>query len=273
MKTIDILILGVLQGLTEFIPISSSGHLVLFQNFLGLKNVPILFDLILHLGTGTAIIVVYHKEIVRIFSDMFFTVIHRKKRADASGKNNVKLFFYLVISTAVTGILGLVFKNTLEGFFFKPLYVPFFLGLTGIILLATYFIKNRQKGIEGLNIGYPVVIGAVQAFSMLPGISRSGSTISTSLFFGAARRFSGEYSFLLAIPSIFGASIVEFMMASAESGNVLNVNAAVIGFFVSFLSGYAALVLLLRLIMKGKFYVFSFYCFAFAILSFILLRY
>ncbi len=273
MKTFDILILGVLQGLTEFIPVSSSGHLVIFQSFLGLKNVPILFDLILHLGTGTAVVVVYRKEIVRIFRDIFSRVIRRKKRAEASEKNSIKLFCYLVISTAVTGTLGLAFKDMLEGFFFKPLYVPLFLGITGMTLLATLFIKDRQKEIEDLHIDYPVVIGAVQAFSMLPGISRSGSTISASLFFGAARGFSGTYSFLLAIPSIFGASFVKFMMTSAETGSVLNTHAAVIGFFVSFLSGYAALKFLLRLIIKGKLFVFSFYCFAFALLSFILLRY
>lgn len=273
MKTTDILILGVLQGLTEFIPISSSGHLVIFQSFLGLKNVPVLFDLILHLGTGTAVIFVYHKEIAQIFRDISSRVSRRKIPAEASEKKSIKLLFYLVISTAVTGTLGLIFKDILEGFFFKPLFVPFFLGITGMILLATHFIKNRQREIEDLHIEYPVVIGAVQAFSMLPGISRSGTTISTSLFFGAARGFSGTYSFLLAIPSIFGAAFVKFMMFSEEAGSIVHTNAAVIGFFISFLSGYAALKLLLRLIMKGKLFVFSFYCFAFALVSFILLRY
>jgi undecaprenyl-diphosphatase len=273
MKTSDILFLGILQGLTEFIPISSSGHLVIFQSFLGLYNVPILFDLILHLGTGTAVIIVYHREIGKILRDVFAIAMRKNLPAEGSEKHSLKLFFYLVISTGVTGTLGLLFRDMLENFFFKPLYVPLFLTITGVILLSTCFIKNRRREIAELHADYPIIIGAVQAFSMLPGISRSGATISASLFLGAARSFSSTYSFLLAIPSIFGASLVSFMISSSGAGNKLNVNAALIGYFISLLSGYAALKILLRLVKRGKLYVFSFYCFAFAIAAFILLSY
>ena len=273
MKTSDILFLGILQGLTEFIPISSSGHLVIFQSFLGLHNVPILFDLILHLGTGTAVIIVYRGEIGKILHDIFTVAFHGKKPEEVSEKHSLKLFFYLVISTGVTGILGLLFKDMLEEFFYRPLYVPIFLATTGVILLFTRFTKNRSREIAELHADYPIIIGAVQAFSMLPGISRSGATISASLFLGAARGFSSTYSFLLAIPSIFGASLVSFMMSSSGRGNQLDVHAALIGYFISLLSGYAALKILLRLIKNGKLYVFSFYCFAFAITAFVLLRY
>jgi undecaprenyl-diphosphatase len=178
-----------------------------------------------------------------------------------------------VISTVVTGFIGLLFRDELETFFFKPLYVPLFLAITGVILLSTRFIKERRREIAQLHLDYPLTIGAVQAFSMLPGVSRSGTMISASIFLGAARSFSSTYSFLLAIPSIFGASLVSFLMGSSGAGNTVDVNAALIGYFISLLSGYAALKILLRLVNSGKLYVFSFYCFAFAISAFILLRY
>lgn len=256
------LILAALQGITEFIPISSSGHLVVLQNILKLKDVPILFDLILHLGTVLATIIVYHKIIGNILFDLFLWIKEGKqKRKYLIARGNVKLFFYILISTFITGILGYAFKDILKDFFYQPDIVPLFLILTGIILLTTRFVHTGKKEISQINIIYPVVIGGTQAFSMLPGISRSGSTISAGLFMGSSRGFSGIYSFLVSIPSILGASIFEFLSTRPQLHCYMGSGLYFLAFFTSFLTGYGALRLLLRFLTRGKLYIFSIYCF------------
>lgn len=262
------LILAALQGFTEFIPISSSGHLIVLQNFLKLKDVPILFDLILHLGTVLATIIVYHKIIGNILFDLFLWI--KEGKVD---RGNVKLFFYILISTFITGILGYAFKDFLKDFFYQPDIVPLFLILTGIILLTTRFVHTGKKEISQINIIYPVVIGGTQAFSMLPGISRSGSTISAGLFMGSSRGFSGIYSFLVSIPSIFGASLFEFLSTRPQLHGYMGSGLYFLAFFTSFITGYGALRLLLRFLTRGKLYIFSIYCFLAGIAGLIIYYY
>ncbi len=278
MGIIDAIILAILQGITEFLPISSSGHLVLAQELIGLVNVPVLYNLILHLGTLCATIIVFNRVIADILWDLGRSIfIKKEERMRIYERGNIKLALYIVLSTAVTGIAGFLFGDRLKGFFFRPLYVSIFLFITGILLFITKFIPRKEKEIRDLGMISPVLIGCSQAVSMLPGISRSGATISTGLFTGMSRSLAGTYSFLLSIPSILGASLVEFMQ-SGES--LITISAGedsqpiyllvLTGFMLSMLSGYLALRVLLSFIKRGKLHIFSYYCFVIAICGFML---
>jgi undecaprenyl-diphosphatase len=257
------IILAVLQGVTEFIPISSSGHLVLMQNILDLREVPLLFDLILHLGTVTATIIIFRMIIAEIFTDLYLLVKSgREDRVKIYERGNIRLIYYIALSTVITAALAYGFKDLLRSFFYKPGNIPYFFIITGLFLFITKFRKEGQKGVRQPGISFPVVVGAAQAVSMLPGISRSGSTISAGLFMGGTREFAGMYSFLLSIPSVFGASLFEFAMSGNRIQGFTGPGIYAVAFAVSFLTGLGALKLLLRFLRKGKLYFFSFYCFA-----------
>jgi undecaprenyl-diphosphatase len=273
MKLIDALILAVLQGITEFFPISSSGHLVLIQYALGQRDVPILYDLILHLGTTIAVILVYRNVIGEILRDFIMWVVKGKReKRDINERGSLRLLLYISISVCVTGVLGVLSKSILESFYYRPQYVPLFLTFTGMILLITYFIQGGEKGIESIPFIYPIVIGAAQAFAILPGVSRSGTTIAAGLFMGAQRSFAAIFSFLIAIPSVFGASLYEYLKSYETLSMMIDYRYLLLAFAVSLLTGYAALHLLIRFVMKGKIYLFSFYCFAVSIASIFLIK-
>jgi undecaprenyl-diphosphatase len=194
-----------------------------------------------------------------------------EQRREVLKRGNVKFAGYIAISTVCTAILGLLFKDAIKAFFYRPLSVSFFLLLTGFILFFTRFVQNSGKQIGDLAIHNPFIVGGAQAFAMLPGISRSGTTISAGLYLGMDRSFAGSYSFILSIPSILGASIVEV----AQSGNALRsisseqspLLLSILGFLISLATGYVALRFLLSFLRKGKLYTYAYYCFAIAAIS------
>jgi undecaprenyl-diphosphatase len=256
------IILALMQGATEFLPISSSGHLVLTRSFLGLSNIPILFDLILHLGTVTATIIVYYKTIGGILKDIGMWIFHRGTNSERNIKEgNVKLFFFILISTAATGIIGFLFRKWVMGLYYNPSIVFILLMVTGLILIITRFTQEGSRGINEISILSPLVIGVTQAFAILSGISRSGCTISAGLFMGMNREFAGMYSFLLSIPSVIGAAAFEYLRSHQYLYQQVSLPVLAMAFFLSFISGYAALRILLRFLRRGKLYIFSFYCF------------
>jgi undecaprenyl-diphosphatase len=268
----EVALLSVVQGITEFLPVSSSGHLVLAQTYLGLSEVPVLFNLILHLGTACATVLVYYRIIGVVFRDLGMLIFPaREERKKILERGNVKLAAYIALSTLCTAVLGLLFKDRITSFFHKPLSVSFFLFFTGIMLLLTKYIRNSDKQIGDLSMHAPVIIGGAQAVAMLPGVSRSGITISTGLFLGMERSFAGSYSFLLSIPSILGASLVEVVqsgdMLYSIEGKQSVFLLSLTGFIISFATGYIALQFLLSFLRKGKLYAYAFYCFALAIIS------
>jgi undecaprenyl-diphosphatase len=271
MTITNALFLAVLQGITEFLPISSSGHLVLLQNIMHLKNVPILFDLILHLGTVSATIVIYRKKIEDILADIFLVIVNGKKdRRTIYERGNIKLLYYIAVSTIITAVLAYGFKDVLRSFFYRPVFIPFFFIVTGTVLLITKFVTEGEKEISQTRILFPSVVGFTQAVSMLPGISRSGSTIAAGLFMGGARGFAGTYSFLLSIPSVFGASLFEFFLSRHMARDFMSTGIYIFAFGISFLTGLVALKVLLRFLDKGKLYFFSIYCFSAGIAGFIM---
>jgi undecaprenyl-diphosphatase len=234
------------------------------QHFFGLRNVPILFGLILHLGTASATVLVYYRPLWRVVRGLLLWPLRlRRKVVEPPMNQDVKLGLLLITATGVTGAMGILLRDTIGSFFQQPGMVPVFFAVTGIVLLGTRFLKQSVKGVERMGFSHAVVTGASQAVSMLPGVSRSGVTISTVLYLGFSRRFAGVFSFLLSIPSILGASLLELLLFSRHGESVMPASPPLLlmGFTVALITGYGALRLLLAFLQRGKLHLFSIYCF------------
>jgi undecaprenyl-diphosphatase len=272
MNTWSVAFLAVLQGVTEFLPISSSGHLVMAQHAIGMHDVPILFDLILHLGTASATVLVYHRELWRVVRSLFgWPFMDEHTRSLPERRADARLGLLLITATALTGIIGITLRDAIRTFFYRPAFVPLFFVLTGAVLLGTLFLKGGERGADRTGFHHAAIIGASQAVSILPGVSRSGVTISTGMYLGLEREFSGVFSFLLSIPSVLGASLLEtvFYLRGTETvaGGLMSAPHLVLGFFLSLITGYGALRVLLAFLRRGKIHLFSFYCFTAAIVG------
>jgi len=251
MNYIESLILGVLQGITEFLPISSSGHLVIAQHFLGVVNEGLLFEVILHLGTLISILIYYYQDLKNIIINYI--------KGDCDTKNYV---ICLIIATLPAAIVGFLFKSVIENAFI-PSLVKWMFGITGLCLGSTYFIKNKLN--KKMIWSIAIIIGIAQVFALLPGISRSGLTISCALFMGVKHEKAAKFSFYMAIPILIGATFLQLI--SLDNYKAIFSVPIFIAFISSALSGYLVINFLLNIITKGKFYLFSIYCFT---LSFIL---
>ena len=268
MTILEAIVLGILQGITEFLPVSSSGHLVLMQRFLGIKESQIFFDVMLHFGTLGAVIIVYHQLIGSLIRTGFFTLFqadfYRHPRLTVSNTPHLKLIWFLLLGSIPTGLIALLFRDTLESIFGKPMVVAGMLIITGLILqLSRFGQKRRQTGIP-LQAWHTPLIGIAQGLAIIPGISRSGSTISLSLLLGLSSQTAAQYSFLLSIPAILGAVVLKLKDAEAIT---IAPTVIVVGALTSFIVGYIALRFLLAMLNRGKFSVFSYYCFALGIIA------
>jgi undecaprenyl-diphosphatase len=253
--------LAVVQGLTEFLPVSSSGHLVFFQSLFGLNEPPIFFDVMLHLGTLLSVVVYFRKDILGIIKGISSTLRKREEN-----REEAKLFLWIILATVPTGLMGFFFKDWFESFFSKPKLVGGMLILTGLILWLTRWSKKEGKPLGRMGWLDAIFIGIAQGFAIIPGISRSGATISTGLFSGLDRELSGRFSFLLSIPAILGATLLEFKGFETASGW----GNALISSAVAFGVGILALTLLIRIIKMGKMFNFSYYCCGMGIVMIIL---
>jgi len=244
MTTIEAAILGVVQGLTEFLPISSSGHLVIAQHFLNVNDGGLFFEVLLHFATLLAVVAVYRKDIIDLIKRPF-----------------QKYTYILLIGTIPTGIIGLVFKDSFEQMFSSVTIVGYMLLVTGFILLAAEFFSRIIFTSPEVKYWQGFVVGIAQGLAITPGISRSGTTIATGLLLGLDRKEAARFSFLLSIPAIFGASILEMKdltLSTAMSVGLILPYA--VGFAAAAVSGYLAIKLLLGMLTKGKLYYFSIYC-------------
>lgn len=240
---IQAIILGVIQGITEWFPISSSGHLALIQNLFNLQ-VPIIYDILLHLGTALVILIKFRKDILNI--------ILLKER---------KLLFYLIIGSIATALIGFTFKNLFESFFYNLTIIGIAFIVTGILLTLT---KNRTQN-KKLNYKSSFIIGIAQGFALIPGISRSGSTIGIGLLSNINKDQLIKYSFILSLPAVIGATIFEM-----NSINFTNLTPIIIGTLVSLIVGYISLTYLIKIIKRGNFHNFSYYCFIIGIITLII---
>lgn len=240
------IILGMVQGITEFLPISSSGHLVILQKFLGINEGQLTFNIFLHLGTLVPVIVIFKKDIIEIFNF--------KK-----GKNH--LLWLLFIGTIPAGFLGYLFKDFFEKLFSSPFITGFMLILTGFILFFSEKIKDLYKNLEDFNSFNAVVVGLAQALAIIPGISRSGSTIASAIFQNLKKEEAARYSFLLSIPVIGGASILNLKeLFSTNFSLQIGWIPIIIGTFTAAGAGYFAIKYLLHILRNGSLVVFSYYC-------------
>ena len=252
MTIIQAIFLGAVQGVAEFLPISSSGHLAVAEYFLGHTDVPIIFDILLHVATLGSVCIVFYKQIGRLLAVLGRFIVRKNTEEDRS---DLKLISALLISTAVTGVLGIFMKDLVQAK--NMLFIALCFVITGIVL----FISGRihpQKTIAVPSALQAVIIGAAQGIGVLPGISRSGSTIAAALLTGLDREKAGEYSFLLSIPAILAAFIFELKSADTISGSV-GMAAVAAGMLAAFVVGLFALTFLLKLIKKGKLGMFAYY--------------
>lgn len=246
-------ILGLVQGLTEFLPVSSSGHLALAESFLGVRGGGVAFAVLLHAGTLLAIVLVFPGGVrALVTGGLAWLRFPRSPSADA-------LFAARVALATVPGaIVGLLLESRIEEAFSSPRAVGFLLLVTAGILLATL---RAGKGEREVGWRDALLVGCAQAFAILPGVSRSGATISTALLLGVARPRAAEFSFLASLPLILGSVLLELpdlRESSAHGGGA----SLLIGFLTSFLVGWVALRWLLRLVRSGRLHWFAPYCVA-----------
>lgn len=250
MDLLEAIILGVIQGLTEFLPVSSSGHLELAKAILGDTSIPeesLTFTVVLHFATALSTLVVFRKEIAEIFKGLF----------QFKWNEETKFSLKIIISMIPAVIIGLLFEEQLESFFGgKILLVGAMLLITSVLLLLADKAKNTNKKVSFSN---SVIIGISQAIAMLPGISRSGATISTSVLLGIDRSKAARFSFLMVVPLIFGKIAKDLLSGDInfESSEIAPISA---GFIAAFLAGLVACNWMIALVKKSKLSYFSIYC-------------
>ena len=256
------IILGILQGLTEFLPVSSSGHLVLGQIYFDITEAGLAFDVSVHMGTLAAVLVVYFSDIREILGAVFrFVMAPRQTQTD----ENLNFAWCILAGSVPTAIIGFGLKQFEDILFTSSLLVGAMLLVTGTLLWFSkkYYRDTSVRG--GLTLKRALFIGTVQGLAVIPGISRSGSTIAAAMFSGIDRATAARFSFLLSLPAICGAQIISIKDA-LENGGLID-PATIYGTIVSFIVGLAALKLLLKLVHKGKFHLFAPYCWLAGILA------
>jgi undecaprenyl-diphosphatase len=242
MDVLQAVLLGIVQGITEWLPISSSGHLAIVQDLLKIE-VPVLFDILLHVGTLLAVLLVFRKDIINILKAV--------AKLDFKSEDG-KLAVLIVIATIPTAIIGFFFKKLFESSFSS-------LSIVGAALIATgcfLFICERWPGKKELGTKEAVLMGIAQGMR-IPGLSRSGTTIGTGLLAGVDKEKVAKFSFLISIPEIIGAAILDFKKADISSVGILPY---IVGFAVAAIVGYLAILFLLDVIRKQKLHWFAIYC-------------
>ncbi len=266
MNFIQAILMGIVQGLSEFLPISSSAHLVFTSNFYKvIKNIPIVqssneevfFDIMVHLGTLIAVLIFFRKDIMNILKAMW----HALKNKDWSDKE-AKLGLYICVGTIITIVLALPINEIAEKLVYKPAIVGGLLFITGFTLLySEYKSKKLEKKTDNVDLKTSILIGLAQGLAALPGFSRSGWTIATGLFCGLDRITSARYSFLLSIPIILGASMVyPLVKINVAEAVGYNWSAIIAGTVVSGITGYLCIKYFMRFISKFSLAIFGYYC-------------
>jgi undecaprenyl-diphosphatase len=259
MTIIQAIILGIIQGLTEFIPVSSSAHLVITQSIFGWKipeQEAFIFDVLVHLGTLVAVVLYFRKELWQIIREVISGII-RKRPFDASMS---RLGWIILLATIPAVIAGLLFQSQVERAFSSALFAGIFLLLTALLLFLAEIIGNRNKKLDEITWKDGLVIGLFQSISLFPGISRSGSAITGGMVRNLDRPSSARFSILLSIPAILGAVVLTGMNLIQSSTFKIDPLAYISGFVVSALVGYLSIRWLLSYLSKRPLYIFSAYC-------------
>ena len=254
------LFLGITQGLTEFLPVSSSGHLVLFQQFVDVGSEEVVFDLVLHLGTLIPVLWFYRDWVGKLVLDPFVG------EGPFLERTGVKWLILLIAASIPTAIIGLTFEDVFEQMFANPATLVVSFTITAILLLLTRRFDRSENGRE-LTWPIAVVLGIAQGLAITPGISRSGTTIAVALMLGLEREEAARFSFLMSVPAISGGLLLQ--LRDVEVG-ALDVPQMAVGGIAALVSGYFALVLLVQLVRSGHLSHFAWYLFGAAALSLVL---
>lgn len=251
----EAIVLGLVQGLTEFIPVSSSGHLVLVPWLLRWQEPTLLFDTIVHWGTLVAVLAYFWRDWWQLITAWLRGLFKWDWRDP-----HARLMWLLILATAPAVVLGYVFESFFESLFGKPVWVSVFLLVTAGLLALSEWLGRRTRAASDLCWLDALVIGLAQAAAIAPGISRSGATISAGLLRGLKRPDAARFSFLLATPVVFGAGLLKLKDAVSGSAGQGDLFPSAVGFVVAAASGYLAIRFLLRYLERHSLYLFSAYC-------------
>ena len=288
MSVIQGILLGILQGIAEFLPISSSGHLAVAQNIFGLDDLPLLFDVFLHLATLAAVCLYFWRKIWELLK-CFGRWISRSPKVKENSKDydvvlaqkdlaNRKIIIAIILSTVVTGVMGILSSKLIPNLSIKVTCCGFL--VTSLFLILSSVIEKRNSRLAqnsddkknpSVSKVQALIIGFMQGIGTLPGISRSGSTIAGALFCGVDRSLAGEFSFIISIPAILGAFILE-LKDLGEVSSTIGAAPVIAGCAAAFATGYISLTFLMKMIKKGKLQYFALYLIPLAILGLIFLK-
>ncbi len=263
------IIIGIVQGLTEFLPVSSSAHLVFVQNLLGVEA-DLAFDTFLHLGTLIAVLWFFRYDIIKMISAWILSIqdiIQGRFKEGFYSDPYKRLAWYVILGTIPVGIVGVLFEDSVDALFSGALYVPaFFLFVTGTILYLSQRMASGNVNMNNITKKEALWMGLGQACAILPGLSRSGTTIAAGLTIGLDKEFAAKFSFILAIPAILGA----FILQAKDIGSALDVNflPVILGFIASVIAGYLAIKWMLDLIKNRSLDIFAYYCWIVGIVVF-----
>lgn len=255
--------MGLLQGVTEFLPVSSSGHLSLFQNFFGGKAPDQLFNVLLHFATLLAVCVVYRWDILEMIVEFFRGVAALfSKKGDKRDVPPARRLVLMVIVGTLPLFIVLPFKDYVEALGGSTLFIGCALLVTGLLLFASDRFSRGKKTEKTMTVADALVVGCAQALAVVPGLSRSGTTISAGLARGLDRPFAVRYSFLLSLPAVLGATLLEVLDVAQAGVDASLIPQYLVGMAVAALAGYFAIGLVNHLAKKGRFGGFAYYCWA-----------
>ena len=255
-------VLGVVQGLTEFLPVSSSAHLAITQRWYSLdpERLPMhVFDGLMHIGTTVAIFIVFAAPLSRYGRRL----IGELSSSWAGKRYALRILLLGIVATIPTGVIGLGFKNTFERAFGEPVWIGVGLLITGVLLAVTAGVDRGKRGWKDFTWWHAVLVGAAQGIAIWPGVSRSGSTICAATYCGLRRRWAAEFSFFIAIPAIVGATALKLREAvtmSAENAVPIEWGPTLVGAIVSLVVGVLSLRMLLGVVRQAKLHYFALYC-------------
>jgi len=264
-EVLKAVIIGLVQALTEFLPVSSSGHMVIAKTFLGMEEVGITLEVVTHLATALAVIAYFRKRIVSILGAVLKAITSGPQNLPEGQAADFKLFLFIILASVPAGLVGFLIRDQVGRLFENVAATAVMLILTGIFVLIS---GKFARSIESIGVGRSLIIGIAQAVAIIPGVSRSGLTVGSGLLSGARKEEAFEFSLLLSLPAILGATAIE-ALGGRLGGSPLIILAAAIP---AFACGYFAISLLFRAIVRNRFHLFGFYLIPLGVLVLILSR-
>lgn len=264
MSIFEAILFGIVQGITEFLPISSTAHIIITERLLGLEFPGLGFEVLLHLGSVLAVIYFYRKDLWQIIQGFFAYIKHR----DYNSKHRIQFYFalYIIIATVITGVLGMILQSLIEDLIKGSTMIAVMLFLTGVFLIVIErFHDEGQRTEANMTFMDSIIVGLGQTLAVIPGLSRSGTTLIVGLWLGLDRHTAVRYSFLLSIPVILGSTVLAFSDVSTDLFASIGTLPLIITFVATFMFSIIGIKWLINFLKRGKLVYFASYCFALAV--------